>query len=140
MILDQVTKYFAQLRLMNINTFAVIQKVFHLTYAENTGAAFSIFRDKQLLLITLTFMVIVFISALFYKALETNEIWVYKLALAMIIGGALGNMADRIRLHYVIDFFDVRILNFAIFNVADIFVVVGTILLSYCVLFKNVNI
>lgn len=138
--LDQIAKYFAQLKLLKVNTVPIIKDVLHLTYVENTGAAFSVFRDKQVFLIGVTIMVGVFIGLLLLKAVKTNEILVYRISLLLVLGGAIGNIIDRIRLHYVIDFIDFRIINFAVFNIADIFVVVGTILLSYSVLFKNVNI
>lgn len=138
--LDQIAKYFAQLKLLKVSTVPIIKDVLHLTYVENTGAAFSIFRDKQVFLIGVTIMVGVFIGLLLLKAVKTNEILVYRISLLLVLGGAIGNIIDRIRLHYVIDFIDFRIINFAVFNIADIFVVVGTILLSYSVLFKNVNI
>jgi signal peptidase II len=57
--------------------------------------------------------------------------------LSLIIGGALGNLIDRIRLNYVIDYFDFTLINYPIFNVADVFVVCGTILLAYGILFRK---
>ncbi len=138
--LDQIAKHFAQVKLLKVSTLPLIKDVLHLTYVENTGAAFSIFKDKQVFLIGITIMVGVFIVLLLLKAIKTNEILVYRISLLLILGGAIGNIIDRVRLHYVIDFIDFRIINFAIFNIADIFVVVGTLLLSYSVLFKNVNI
>ena len=62
------------------------------------------------------------------------------MALVFIISGALGNLIDRIRLNYVTDFFDFTLINFAIFNFADIFVVFGTILFSYLLLYKDIKI
>lgn len=69
-----------------------------------------------------------------------NEIWVYRLSLTMIIGGAIGNLTDRIRLHYVIDFIHIKVLRFAIFNIADIFIIFGAVLLTYSVLFHGIDI
>ncbi len=139
-LLDQLTKYYAKKKLIVIKTYPVIKDKFHFTYVENTGAAYGILKDKQELLITITFAVIVFVCAMFYKAMLINEIWIYKLSLSMIIGGAIGNMSDRIRIHYVIDFFDIRKDKFAIFNIADVAIVIGTILLTYSTLFENIDI
>ena len=61
----------------------------------------------------------------------------FKTSLSLIIGGAIGNLIDRINLSYVIDFFDFRYINFAIFNTADSFVVVGTILLAYAIILER---
>lgn len=139
---DQITKWWVVTTLKPIGTIPVIQDVFHFTYAENTGAAFSIFKDKQIFLVLTTTLIIAFAGGLLYKALKVpGEVhWLYPIALTMVIGGAIGNLIDRIRLNYVIDFLDARIINFAIFNVADSFVVVGTIFIAYLVLFKDLKI
>ena len=61
----------------------------------------------------------------------------FKLSLAIIIGGALGNLIDRVRLNYVTDFLDFTLINYPIFNLADVFVVSGVVMLSYMLLFKG---
>jgi len=110
-----------------------------LTYARNTGAAFSILRDKQVFLILVTAIVVVALICYFIKILKTGEATL-KLALTFIIGGALGNLIDRIRLNYVTDFLDFTLINYPIFNFADVFVVLGVVVLSYFVLFKGAKI
>jgi len=70
------------------------------------------------------------------KILKTGEV-AFKLSLAMIIGGALGNLIDRVRLNYVTDFLDFTLINYPIFNLADVFVVSGVVMLSYMLLFKG---
>lgn len=136
-LFDQVTKYWAQNTLAAVGSMPVIDGVFHWTYARNTGAAFSILRDKQLLLIMVTILVTVFITGILVRTINTDAHVAAKLSLAFIIGGAIGNLIDRIRLDYVIDFADFRLINFAIFNVADSFVVVGAVLLVFAVIFKG---
>jgi len=138
-LIDQISKYFAQTYLSKVNTFPLIQDVFHLTYKENTGAAFSILMGKQTFLILVTTFVIVILLGLLYKTLGTSQA-LLSLSLAFIIGGAIGNLIDRVRLGYVVDYFDFTLTNFAVFNVADSFVVVGTIILSYLILFKDIKI
>ncbi len=124
--LDQYTKFLVLRYLKPIDTYPIIANVFHLTYVENTGAAFSLFSNMQAFLILVTF---IFTSVLAYVLLKTPKIkanlWV-NFSLALIIGGAIGNLIDRLRLNFVIDFIDFRIINFAIFNFADIFVVCGS--------------
>lgn len=132
--LDQLSKYFAQTKLQELGSVPIIENVFHLTYARNTGAAFSILRDKQLLLILFTFLAIAMLMGLLFKNIRLSGHILVNYSLALIIGGAIGNLIDRMRLNYVIDFFDFRLINFAIFNVADVFVVCGAILLAFAVL------
>lgn len=141
-VFDQLTKWWVVTYLKPMGTLPIIQNVFHFTYAENTGAAFSLFRDRQIFLVLTTFLIIVFASGLLFRAIKTpgDTPWLYTLALTMVIGGAIGNLIDRIRLNYVIDFIDVRLINFAIFNIADSFIVVGTLLVAFLVVFKDLKI
>lgn len=138
-IIDQVTKYYAQSYLQAIHTIPIIQDIFHLTYARNTGAAFSILRNKQLFLIIMTSIVTLVLILYLFKNRKDPSI-LLKISIAFIIGGAIGNLIDRIRFNYVIDFFYLVIINYPIFNVADIFVVVGAILIGYGVIFKKIEI
>lgn len=139
-ILDQISKRFAVTYLEPIGTFPLIKGILHLTYVKNDGAAFSIFSNKQLFLIIATSVVICLILGLLFKSVQNGSSPWLSLALAMIGGGAIGNLIDRMRLNYVIDYFEFPFINFAIFNVADVFIVMGTALLCYLVLFKNVEI
>lgn len=135
--MDQISKYLVFEYLKGHGSIPLLDGIFHLTYAENTGAAFSIFTDMQLFLkiITSIFSVILFI----YLATLTKKeakLSIKSLSLAFIIGGALGNLIDRFRFNFVVDFFDFRLINFAIFNVADIFIVLGSILLVIVLLLE----
>lgn len=134
--LDQITKYFAVSILSPVSTVPIIPHVFHLTYVENTGAAFSIFAGKQIFLILITLIFVVILAYFFYVMPKTKRYFDINLALSLILSGAIGNLIDRIRLNYVIDFFDVRLIGFAIFNIADILVVSGCILVIISV-FRN---
>lgn len=138
--LDQWAKYLANIHLKAIDTYPLIQDVFHLTYRQNTGAAFSILRNKQVFLKIITIIVIIALIIYLFKIVNKRDLVLVKLPLAFIIGGAIGNLIDRIRLEYVIDFFDFTLINFAVFNVADVFIVIGSILFGYAVIFKNVEI
>lgn len=137
--LDQLSKYWAVKYLEPIHTYPLIKNVFHLTFVKNDGAAFSLFSNKQLFLIIVTLVVICLILGLLFRSVQDGASAWLSLALAMIAGGAIGNLIDRMRLNYVIDYFEFRFVNFAIFNVADVFIVMGTILLCYLILFKNVE-
>lgn len=136
-IIDQVSKFLVLKYILPIDTYPLIEGVFHLTYAENIGAAFSILQGKQVFLIATTIIFTSFLIFYLLKIKTRKDTLLFKISLSLIIGGAIGNLIDRIRLGYVIDFFDFRYINFAIFNTADSFVVVGTILLIIIILLGN---
>ncbi len=127
--LDQFTKFLATEYLKPIMSYPLIDGVLHLTYTENSGAAFSILKDKQGLLMVLTTIGMLFILWYLLKLLKHKGRGLLKTSVVFIIAGGVGNLADRIRMSYVVDFIDFRFINFAIFNVADIFIVVGAGLL-----------
>lgn len=129
-VLDQFSKHLVLTRLADRGTYPLIDGVFHLTYVENTGAAFSIFTDMQLFLkiVTSIFIIFLFFLLIFHLRREKKFTW-KALSLSFVIGGAIGNLIDRFRFQFVVDFLDFRWINFAVFNVADSFIVVGSILL-----------
>jgi signal peptidase II len=135
--LDQFTKLLAVKYLIPIDTLPLINEVLHLTYAENTGAAFSILSGKQFFLKIVTFLAIGAMFYVLHKLLKTpSEFWM-KICFTLLISGGIGNLIDRFRLNYVVDFIDFRLINFAIFNVADSLVSVGIVLLSYILIFNK---
>lgn len=106
----------------------VIDGFFYITNCHNDGAAFSLFSGNVLFLILITFMVLYLI----YKTIEKNNInKIGTISYGLLLGGILGNLFDRIFYGYVIDYLDFRIFNFnfAIFNLADMAIVIGAILL-----------
>lgn len=125
--LDQITKYLAATYLQPITTFPIIEKVLHLTYAENTGAAFGMLKDHRWVFLVISGITIVAFSLYLYLGHAENKL--YAVAISMVISGGIGNMIDRLALGYVVDFIDFRLINFAIFNGADSFVCVGAGLL-----------
>lgn len=139
--IDQLTKWLAVKFIMpegTVNLISINDKEWlNLTYQQNTGAAFSILKDKQLFLIILTSIVIlgVIILMLTKRIKKTSYIWCFSL----IISGGIGNLIDRIANGYVVDFIDVRIIKFAVFNFADICAVTGTILLVFFYILEEVK-
>ena len=132
--LDQYSKYLV-LTLLNPNeSFPLIPNIFHLTYVENTGAAFSLFSDMQLFLIATSVLFICILIFLLIKIPKIKENHWVNISISLIIGGAAGNLIDRLRLNFVVDFLDFRFVNFAIFNFSDIFVVCGSIFLVVALL------
>lgn len=136
LIADQLTKYWVTLRIKPHNTVALVENVLHFTYSENTGAAFSIFRGMQSFLVILTSigMALIFV---YMVRIKGDGKALLQLSLALILAGGVGNLIDRLRLGYVIDFIDVRLINFAIFNVADILISIGMFLLIVDSLFVS---
>ena len=125
--LDQLTKLLAVRYLMPVDTVPLWENVLHLTYVENTGAAFGMMTDARWVFLILSSVAIVGIALyLFFGYARTTLATV---AFSMIVSGGIGNMIDRIALGYVIDFIDFRLIHFAVFNGADSFVCVGAGLL-----------
>ncbi|MCT4594912.1 MAG: signal peptidase II [Anaeromicrobium sp.] len=126
-LIDQFTKYLTQANMSVNETIPIINNIFHLTYVQNPGAAFGILRNQKWFFVVVTIVVLggVFI----YSVKHKNMHKIMNVSLSLIVAGAIGNFIDRVRLDYVIDFFDFRI--WPVFNIADISIVVGAILLSY---------
>ncbi len=126
--LDQLTKYLTILHLKPIDTLPIIEDVVHLTYVENTGAAFGMMKDARwVFMVTSTVAIIGILGYMVYRTCIKKEKmpWMEALSLSLIVGGGIGNMIDRTMLGYVVDMIDFRLINFAVFNVADSFVCIG---------------
>jgi len=117
------------------HTLPLLQGIFHLTYAKNDGAAFSILSGQIDLLrwLSLGVSLVLIGFALFGPVLNRWD----QLGYGFILGGAMGNGIDRFALGYVVDFFDFRLINFAIFNVADSFISIGIVCLLIASLQKT---
>lgn len=126
-LLDQITKLLASTYLKVVDTVPLIEGVIHLTYAENTGAAFGMLKDHRWVFLSISTVAIIGMGLYLY--LFKSESRLYDVAIAMIVSGGMGNMFDRLGLGYVVDFIDFRLINFAVFNGADSFVCVGSGLL-----------
>ena len=134
--IDQLSKILALKYLKNVESIPIIQNMFHLTYVENRGEAFGMFQNNQIIFVIVA--LIASIYGLYY--LHKNKVNILgKVSILLIISGALGNLIDRVRLGFVVDYFDFRIIWEYVFNVADIFVVLGTILLCIYILFYDDN-
>ena len=126
-LIDQITKLIAVKFLMPIDDFPLWEGVFHFNYHENRGAAFGMMADSRwVFMIISTLAISALILFLFFGRAESR---LSGIAIAMIISGGIGNMIDRIALEYVVDFLYFKLIDFAIFNVADSFVCVGAGLL-----------
>jgi signal peptidase II len=106
--------------------------LFNLTFITNTGAAFGLFQDRSLLFAIVA--IVISIGIIFYVRQLPQDEWLLRLSLGMQLGGAFGNLLDRVRLGYVVDFADFH--QWPVFNFADTFIVVGVGLLAYCLLLR----
>ncbi|PZU96182.1 MAG: lipoprotein signal peptidase [Pseudanabaena sp.] len=135
LVLDQVTKYLAVHYLKGFRSLPLIEGVFHFTYATNTGAAFSLFSGQidWLKWVSLIVSVALIAVGIFSKNLNRWE----QVGYGCILAGAAGNGIDRFVAGYVVDFIDIRIIRFAIFNIADIFINIGLVCLAIAVFTAN---
>jgi len=131
LFLDQFTKLIAVKNLSLNHSVPLIKDVFHLTLIHNRGAAFGILKNQTPFFIFVSILAVIFI----YPALRNNKnkkYSFYNVSLVLILAGAMGNLIDRLRFGYVIDFLDLRI--WPVFNVADSAITVGAILLGWSIL------
>ena len=136
LLADQVTKLLAAAYLKGREPVELIPGVFEFYYLENTGAAFGILKHRQPLLIILAVAIAVFSGWVCIRKLPaTRKYTPLRIVCCMLTAGALGNMIDRIRCKYVIDFLYFSLIDFPVFNVADIFVCVSCGLLLILLLF-----
>lgn len=129
---DQFFKYWITQNVELYGEYPVIPGFFHLTYLQNDGAAFSMLRGMRWPLVAVACACT--IAILVYILKGKGSRW-SKLGMAMILGGALGNLIDRIRFGYVVDMFEVEFTEYAVFNIADMCIVTGGVLFCFIFLF-----
>lgn len=135
--LDQIIKNVLVKALAN-GPITVINGFFHFIYVENYGIAFGMFKNKTVFFIITQCIISVVIAFVIYKF--HNKSVPMTICMSLILGGAIGNLIDRIRLGYVVDYFSFTIFP-PVFNLADSAIVVGAILLSLILVFdKSINI
>ncbi len=126
LMLDQWSKYLVRKNLSLFESVPIIRNIFHLTYIENTGVAFGLFSGKTWLFLILSSIILIGLLFYLYKYGRNNKWACY--GSAFVVSGAIGNMIDRMMKASVTDMFDFQI--WPIFNIADIAVCVGFILLA----------
>lgn len=133
--LDQFTKQIVVQQLKEQSAYVLIRNVFQLEYLENRGAAFGLFQNQRIFFY-ISVLVISLVVIWFYGKVPMEKKYLpLRICAVLILSGAFGNCIDRIRLNYVVDFFYFKLINFPIFNVADIYVTVAAFLLIVLVLF-----
>nr|WP_188648406.1 signal peptidase II [Marinithermofilum abyssi] len=127
LLLDQVTKWFVLHRMELYESIPVWDDVFHITSHRNRGAAFGILQNQQWLFIGITVVVTAVLLVYIYRLRKEGAMMLWSLSL--ILGGAVGNLIDRVRFGEVVDFLDFRLIHYPIFNVADSAIVIGVCLM-----------
>lgn len=134
-LIDQFTKYLAMLHLKDKKAFNLIDGVLELNYLENKGAAFGMLQNQRVFFVFVAVIVLSVIAYILYKTPNARKYNLMHILLSLIAAGAIGNMIDRLRLDYVVDFIYFVLINFPIFNVADMYVSFATALLVLALLF-----
>ena len=135
LLADQLTKLWAVKVLMPIGSIPVIRNVLEIYYVENRGAAFGIMQNKQWFFLIITLAVLPGLIWISGKIPEERHFTPLKICLYFVGAGAVGNMIDRIFRKYVVDFVYFSLINFPVFNVADIYVTVAAVMLVILILF-----
>lgn len=130
---DQLLKVWVVGHIALGGAVAFVPHVLGLTYVRNTGASFSLLSDHTWLLTLLSAAASVTVAVLIAKRLFPHRVGM--IGLALVLGGAVGNLLDRVRLGYVVDMFETLFMNFAIFNIADMGIVIGGILVMVYLVF-----
>lgn len=131
-VFDQLIKFFVHKYMYLNQSIPLITNILNLTYVQNTGAAFGLLGGWRAFLLVIGFVVIV--AILYINAHLTKKDHLH-LPLAIILGGSIGNLVDRIFRCYVIDYIDFRV--WPVFNLADIMINLGFVLLIYQILFNK---
>ncbi len=121
-LLDQWTKVLAVKHLMNKDAFVIWDSVFELRYLENRGAAFGIFQNQKLFFIIITVIISVLLIWFYTCIPDKKHYNPMKIVVTVCLAGAIGNFIDRMVNGYVVDFLYFKLIDFPIFNVADIYV------------------
>lgn len=138
---DQITKELTIKYLSDGSSFPIIKNVLELTYVQNKGMAWGLFQNKQLFFIIITPIAIIGLTYLYFAPPFKKEYTFIRIPEVMLIGGAIGNLIDRlfrceeIGTGYVVDMIYVKAINFPVFNIADSFITVAFVILVFAVLF-----
>lgn len=123
-LLDQYTKILALTHLKDQEPFVIIENVFELQYLENRGAAFGIMQNQRIFFVIITIVMLILTSYIFMVTPKTKKYMPINVCAVFLTAGAIGNFIDRLFRGFVVDFFYFSLIDFPIFNVADIYVTV----------------
>ncbi len=132
-ILDQLTKIIVVNSMALYESVPLIEGIFSFTYIHNYGAAWGILKDHRWVFILVTAIAIIILPIFLYRYRKLH--FMFGFSLSLIIGGAIGNMIDRVCLGYVVDFLEFTFIDFPVFNIADICVTGGAALMFVYIAF-----
>ena len=135
-LIDQGTKALAVKYLMGKAPVVIWDGVFELKYLENRGAAFGIFQNQQIFFYILTVIIGVALIWFYTKIPMEKKYFLMKIPVVVCFSGAIGNFIDRAFQGYVVDFFYFKLINFPIFNVADIYITCSAVFFILLFIFK----
>lgn len=135
LLLDQFTKYLAIVHLKNQPALVLIDGVLELQYVENTGVAFSMFRNRKALILIMGFAVLGVVLFFLFRLPRQKKFFAVHILMSALVAGALGNIIDRIRYDFVVDFISFVLIHYPVFNVADCYIVVSAIVLVILFMF-----
>lgn len=134
---DQFSKFLITKNFIENASTVLIKNFFNITYVKNFGAGFSILQNQTIFLVVVTVAAIAFVTYLLIKSKNSESF--NRVCYILIIGGAIGNLIDRLTLGYVVDYLDFYIFgyNFPVFNLADCFLTIGCFLLIINILMES---
>ncbi len=135
LLLDQGTKLWALASLKPIHNMTLVEGFMDLTFVENRGVAFGMFSGQRWFILLLTGIIAVGLIWFYVTMPKKKEYFPLRVSLVLVLSGAIGNIIDRLFRGYVVDFFEFTFFEWPVFNVADIYVVVGVILLALMIVF-----
>ncbi len=133
LLADQYTKLIVQQDMIVGQSIPIIHRIFHFTYVQNTGGAFGILRGRTNFFIVVSIIVILFI--IYFMLKEEKKDTFVQVVFSIVLGGAISNLIDRMRLGYVVDFVDLQV--WPVFNIADSAISVGMVLLLIRLFFRK---
>ncbi len=132
-LIDQIAKYIVVQTLPLYDSVVLIDGFFSFTHIQNRGAAWGMFSEHRWVFLVATAIAIIVLPIILYRFRKLHVL--FGVSMSLIIGGAVGNMIDRLFLGYVIDFLEFTFIDFPVFNIADICIVVGTFMMAAYILF-----
>lgn len=134
--LDQLSKYLIVQNMKLYDSIPIIKDIFEIHYIRNSGAAWGIFKDKQIFFY-ICFLFVLILGCIFYvRCVKAERFKDIRILLVLILAGGAGNFIDRVRFQYVIDFLYFKLIDFPVFNIADCYVTIGFFVMIFLLLFK----
>lgn len=132
-LFDQITKKIVENTMAVFESIPLFPNVFHLTHIKNDGASWGMFSGGRWVFVALTMAIVLGAIIWLLKTKPNSKVLLW--GVSLILGGAIGNLIDRIVYGQVTDFFDFCLINFPVFNIADIGITIGTVLLCVYLFF-----